>query len=110
MCVGACVGEVLGCAVARVGLLWGAWVAVKGGPQRLVACVFVGVCCGVMRVGEAGLMHGSQSHTCAVLSGGAVKCWGLNDYGQVIALAGLRGGCACAGRCFCADNALSGWR
>ena len=27
-----------------------------------------------------------QSHTCAVLVGGAVRCWGRNDYGQVMLL------------------------
>jgi hypothetical protein len=27
-----------------------------------------------------------QSHTCAVLVGGAVRCWGLNEYGQVMLL------------------------
>ena len=36
-------------------------------------------------------MHGLQCHSCAVLSSGAVSCWGRNDYGQVSALADLRG-------------------
>jgi hypothetical protein len=27
-----------------------------------------------------------QSHTCAVLVGGAVRCWGYNEYGQVMLL------------------------
>ncbi len=27
----------------------------------------------------------SQFHSCAVLTGGALKCWGLNDFGQVLA-------------------------
>jgi hypothetical protein len=26
-----------------------------------------------------------QHHSCAVLAGGALKCWGLNNYGQVLA-------------------------
>ena len=25
-----------------------------------------------------------QSHTCAVIVGGAVRCWGYNVYGQVM--------------------------
>jgi len=46
---------------------------------------------------DAGLMYGLQYHSCAVLSSGAVSCWGWNDYGQVIAAACLRGvGCAWA--------------
>ena len=36
-------------------------------------------------------MHGLQAHSCAVLSSGAVSCWGWNGYGQVSALADLRG-------------------
>jgi len=41
-------------------------------------------------------MHGLQYHSCAVLSSGAVSCWGGNDYGEVIGLADLRGGCVFA--------------
>jgi len=49
-------------------------------------------------------MHGLQTHSCAVLSSGAVSCWGYNAYGQVSALADLRGGCVCAwGVAVCAD-------
>ena len=41
---------------------------------------------------DAGLMYGLQEHSCAVLSSGAVSCWGYNGYGQVIAAACSRGG------------------
>jgi hypothetical protein len=41
-------------------------------------------------------MHGLQIHSCAVLSSGAVSCWGYNQKGQVIGLADLRGGCVFA--------------
>ena len=54
-------------------------------------------------------MHGLQDYSCAVLSSGAVSCWGRNDNGQVSALADLRGGCVrargddlCAEQVFCA--------
>ena len=40
-------------------------------------------------------MHDIQDHSCAVLTGGAVSCWGYNGYGEVIARAGLRDCCAC---------------
>ena len=49
-------------------------------------------------------MHGLQYHSCAVLSSGAVSCWGWNNDGEVSALADLRGGCVCAwGDAVCAD-------
>ena len=41
---------------------------------------------------DAGLMYGLQAHSCAVLSSGAVSCWGRNVEGQVIAAACWRGG------------------
>ncbi len=41
---------------------------------------------------DAGLMYGLQAHSCAVLSSGAVSCWGWNLAGQVIAAACWRGG------------------
>jgi hypothetical protein len=74
--------------------------------------VLVGVRCGIMILHQACLMKNSQYHSCAVLSSGAVKCWGRNPSGQVIALAGLCGGCGCAGmRCFCADKVFcADWR
>ncbi len=58
----------------------------------------------MIRVCEAVLTHGLQWHSCAVLSSGTVKCWGNNDNGQVIALAGLRWGCVCVEKCFCAHK------
>ena len=47
---------------------------------------------------DAGLMYGLQYHSCAVLSSGAVSCWGRNSYGQVIAAACSRGVLVCVGR------------
>ena len=32
-----------------------------------------------------GLIQCLQHHSCAVLTGGALKCWGNNDHGQVLA-------------------------
>ena len=59
---------------------------------------------------DAGLMHGLQRHSCAVLSSGAVFCWGYNFYGQVIEAAVLRGGWVCVGRRCVADEVISaGW-
>ena len=42
------------------------------------------VCCLLIHTGH-GLTQCLQSHSCAVLAGGALKCWGFNDYGQVLA-------------------------
>ena len=52
-------------------------------------------------------MHDLQYHSCAVLSVGAVSCWGYNLKGQVIARAWLRECCACAGRRCGSDDMLS---
>ena len=73
--------------------------------------VLVGVRCGVMRVREVGLMHGLQAHSCAVLSSGAVKCWGFNGTGQVILRVLACEGAVCVREdCFCADKVLAaGW-
>ena len=40
---------------------------------------------------DAGLMYGLQQHSCAVLSSGAVSCWGYNGDGRVIKAACWRG-------------------
>ncbi len=71
----------------------------------------VGLCCGVIRgVCVAGLMYGLQGHSCAVLSSGAVSCWGRNGQGQVIAAACSREGLVCVGRYDDADELMSaGW-
>jgi len=59
---------------------------------------------------DAGLMYGLQYHSCAVLSSGAISCWGRNDYGQVIAAACWRGGWVCEVRYCAADEVISaGW-
>ena len=59
---------------------------------------------------DAGLMYGLQYHSCAVLSSGAVSCWGLNSLGQVIAAACSRGGWVWLGRHCAADDVISaGW-
>ena len=59
---------------------------------------------------DAGLMYGLQTHSCAVLSSGVVKCWGMNTFGQVIAAACSRGGWVCAVRHCASDEVISaGW-
>ena len=51
-----------------------------------------------------------QAHSCAVLSSGAVKCWGRNDDGQVSAGAGLRGVWVSVGRQCAVDEVIfAGW-
>ncbi len=55
-------------------------------------------------------MHGLQVHSCAVLSSGAVSCWGRNGDGQVIALADLRGFVCARGDAVCAEQVFrAGW-
>ena len=60
-----------------------AWFAVSGGGcgrlSHLVVAFF-----GLMRGRVVGLMHDLQWHSCVVLSGGAVSCWGANGIGQVM--------------------------
>jgi len=51
-----------------------------------------------------------QYHSCAVLSSGAVFCWGYNFGGQVIAAAVLRGGWVCVGRRCATDKMISAGR
>jgi len=40
-------------------------------------------CSSTCQVQEVLLVAGGGSHTCAVLGGGSVKCWGYNGYGQI---------------------------
>jgi len=68
-------------------LFWGALLGVRLRGLRFSCAILVALCCGVMRMREADLTHGFQFHSCAVLSSGAVRCWGVNGYGQVSALA-----------------------
>ena len=57
---------------------------------------------------KAGLTHGSQEHSCAVLSSGAVKCWGGNGYGQVLCTCWLAMRlCVCVGMCFFTDKVFA---
>ena len=59
---------------------------------------------------DAGLMYGLQYHSCAVLSSGAVSCWGYNVDGEVIAAACSLGGWVWLGRRCAADDVISaGW-
>ncbi len=100
------------CAFFR--LLSGAWFAIGVSQGK---CLWLIAHCGLVVLWcdqggrDAGLMRGLQSHSCAVLSSGAVSCWGRNDYGQVIAVACSRGGLGVCMRGHCAaDEVLSaGW-
>jgi hypothetical protein len=43
------------------------------------------LCCRFLIDTGKALTQCLQYHSCAVLTGGALKCWGLNDFGQVLA-------------------------
>jgi hypothetical protein len=43
------------------------------------------LCCRFLIDTGKALTQCLQHHSCAVLTGGALKCWGFNEYGQVLA-------------------------
>jgi alpha-tubulin suppressor-like RCC1 family protein len=71
------------CAVTTLGALscWGyngvGQIGDNTKTNRLVPTAVIGMSSGVASIGLG------QAHTCAVTTGGALKCWGSNEYAQV---------------------------
>src|SRR5262249_2621340 len=82
--VSVAVGSLHGCAVRADGTAW-CWgrndsgQLGNGSPPTAAAAVPVQVS-GI--TGAVSVVAG-RSHTCALLAGGTVKCWGVNDRGQL---------------------------
>jgi alpha-tubulin suppressor-like RCC1 family protein len=62
---------------------WGGELGDGTTTQRNTPVDVVGLSSGVAAVSAGGGTDYEGSHTCAVTAGGAVKCWGLNDDGQL---------------------------
>lgn len=80
------------CAIVEEGrvLCWGDGAAGQTGPETSPGCDGAGErCAGAARLREVALplpatsLAAGSEHTCAVLSDGAMHCWGANDRGQL---------------------------
>ena len=82
---------------------WGANFNGQLGAEATEVCGIISTPCSTTPLDVDGLAEGvvaitaGTSHTCALMSAGGVKCWGLNSSGQLGALAGdFCGAAACS--------------
>ena len=82
---------------------WGGNFNGQLGAEATEVCGIISTSCSTTPVDVDGLAEGvaaitaGTSHTCALMSAGGVKCWGLNSSGQLGALAGdVCGAAACS--------------